>query len=200
MGKTFRHGMLPSANSLRAQKLPLLVLNDGPGMVHNNLLPLSNSAKNSGSSIILYNQLSNRHSTHLRATPPPPFWLIDHFISKLKILLSHLHISSEFDIFRHSWGGIFGMDYVLRRQPQNLRNIVLAHALASVSLWNQSTVQLMQAFLEEAQEVLMAQMADPLKYRIALDVYRTMHGCTPVKPVLAEAVASFDVTFSERGD
>jgi hypothetical protein len=52
----------------------------------------------------------------------------------------------------------------------------------------------MQTFPKEVQEGLAAQMADPVKYRIALDAFHAVHGCT-VKPVPAEVVTSFDAIF-----
>ncbi|KAI0791298.1 proline iminopeptidase [Abortiporus biennis] len=159
---------------------PLVALHGGPGLVHDYLVPLSTLAGNPEIPVILYDQIGNGKSTHLREKPKS-FWTIDLFIDEFINLLRYLQIEDEFHVYGHSWGAILGVEYELRRRPAGLRKLIISNSLASMELWNKSNMQLMQGFPKEVQEGLMVGLADIPKYLAALEKYHAVHGCV-VKP------------------
>ncbi|EMD34962.1 hypothetical protein CERSUDRAFT_85714 [Gelatoporia subvermispora B] len=176
---------------------PLIGLHGGPGLSHDYLVPLGDLTSK-GIPVILYDQIGNSRSTHLK-DKPPTFWTIDLFIDELINLLNHFGVSDAFDLIGHSWGGVLSIEYELRRQPAGLKHIILTNSLASVALWGQSNMQLMQSMPPDVQSGLQGGMKDPKKYEAALLVLHAKHGCT-VKPFPAEAKYSLDQVFGADGD
>ncbi|TFY68649.1 hypothetical protein EVJ58_g884 [Rhodofomes roseus] len=174
---------------------PLVVLHGGPGLTHDYMLPLSNLAT-VGIPVILYDQLGNGLSTHLREKPPT-FWTVDLFIDELISLLNHLSIQDSFDILGHSWGGILAGEFEVRRQPVGLRHIIFSNALASGKLYGQSERQLLQAFPKWVQEGMELDMEDPKKFYAALKVFYAKH-CCQIQPFPQEVTASFEAVFNEE--
>ena len=179
-------------------KPPLIVLHGGPGLVHNYLVPFSDLAVNASIPIILYDQIGNGKSTHLR-DKPPTFWTIDLFVDELQNVITHLGVADAFDLGGHSWGGILAAEYALRRKPASLRHLILTDSLASIQKWMQSTMQLLQAFPKEVQDGVKGGMKEPAKYYAALKKFHAVHGCTVV-PVPADHTYTLDMVFSEKGD
>ncbi|KAL6299313.1 proline iminopeptidase [Sparassis latifolia] len=176
---------------------PLVVLHGGPGLSHDYLLPLSDLA-NKSIPVVFYDQIGNARSTHIK-DKPPVFWNIDLFIDELVNLLSHFSIQDSFDLLGHSWGGVLGSEFEVRRQPPGLRHIIIADSLAASSLWNQSNMQLLQDMPKDVQEGMAGGMKDPTKFRAALAQFHAVHGCT-AKPFPKELAYSFDQVFGENGD
>ncbi|TFY68097.1 hypothetical protein EVJ58_g1188 [Rhodofomes roseus] len=176
---------------------PLLVLHGGPGLTHGYLLPLSDLAL-VGIPVILYDQIGNGASTHLRQKATE-FWTIDLFVAELVNLVKKLDIEKSYDILGHSWGGVLGAEYEVREQPKGLRHLVLSNALAAAEIRSRSVAQLAQAISREVQEGLAVRMKDPQRYYAALKALHAKHGCT-VQPTPPEVVRSFDCIFAEDGD
>ncbi|KAI0362157.1 proline iminopeptidase [Trametes cingulata] len=176
---------------------PLIALHGGPGLSHDVLLPLSDLADHS-IPVIFYDQIGNSRSTHLR-DKPPTFWTIDLFIDELENLLAHFKVQDGFSLFGHSWGGILGSEFEVRRQPAGLRKLILSDSLAASSLWNQSNAQLLQTFPKDVQEGMAAGMKNPKAFQAALREFHAHYGCT-VKPMPAEFIYSLDQVFGEHGD
>ncbi|RDX56731.1 proline iminopeptidase [Lentinus brumalis] len=176
---------------------PLVALHGGPGLSHDALLPISDLA---GTSIpvIFYDQIGNARSTHLK-DKPPTFWTIDLFIDELENLLKHFGVQDGFHVLGHSWGGILGCEFEVRRQPRGLQKLILADSLPAIDLWNASNAQLVQTFPKEVQEGLMGGMKDPKAFQGALREFHAHYGCL-VKPLPAEFIYSLDQVFGENGD
>lgn len=178
-------------------RTPLVALHGGPGLSHDYLVSLGDLT-NSGVPVILYDQIGNGHSTHLR-DKPKSFWTIDLFIDELVNLLTHFKIIDKFDIIGHSWGGMLGTEFEVRRQPAGLQRLILTNSLASMSLWNESNVLLRKNFPKDVQEGLEAGMSDPKRYTEALLKFHAVHGCT-IKPTLKEYLYSLERVFGPDGD
>ncbi|KAJ3553646.1 hypothetical protein NM688_g3496 [Phlebia brevispora] len=155
-------------------KPPIILLHGGPGLVHNYLVPFSDLTVNASVPVILYDQLGNGESTHLRQKPPT-FWTIDLFIDELENLIRHFGIQDAFDIAGHSWGW----------DPWRR--------------WMQSTMQLLQGFPEDVQEGMKVGMKEPERYYAALKRFHAVHGCT-LRPVPLEHTYTLDMVFSKDGD
>ncbi|KAH9948027.1 proline iminopeptidase [Amylocystis lapponica] len=161
-------------------------------------LPISDLAATASIPVIFYDQLGNGRSTHLREKPPT-FWTIDLFIDELVNLLSHLSISDSFSLLGHSWGGILGSEFEVRKQPAGLKRLVLTNSLAASSLWNMSNGQLLQSLPQEVQEGMAVGMRDPQLFYAALQQFHAVYGCTVV-PIPKEMVHTFDQVFGKNGD
>jgi proline-specific peptidase len=177
---------------------PLVVLHGGPGLCHNYLFPFSQLTEKYGVPVILYDQLGNAKSTHLKEKPLT-FWTIDLFIDELVNLLNHFNIQDGFDLVGHSWGGILASEFEVRRQPAGLKHLIIASSLAAYSLWNQSNGQLMQAFSDEVKQGLMGGMKEPEKFFDALKELHAVHGCV-TRPVPPEYWYTLDQVFGPDGD
>ncbi|KAI0635274.1 proline-specific peptidase [Trametes polyzona] len=177
---------------------PVIGLHGGPGLVHQAIAPLAHLAESRDIPVILYDQLGNGRSTHVRGKPAD-FWTIDLFVAELENLIAHLGIQDSFDLVGHSWGGVLGLEFELRKQPAGLRRLVLADSLPSFELWMQSVGQLLQAFPAEVQQGIVGGMADPKRYREALRALHAKHGCI-VQPTPADYEYALDATLGESGD
>jgi len=148
--------------------------------------------------VILYDQLGNGQSTHLKEKAPE-FWTIDLFIQELENLIKFFGIQDRFSILGHSWGGILASEFEVRKQPSGLKRLILADSLAASSLWQKSNVQLLQNFPQDVQEGIMAGMKDPEKFQPALQKFHAKHGCI-VKPVPEGYTYTLDQVFGADGD
>ncbi|TFK53824.1 alpha/beta-hydrolase [Heliocybe sulcata] len=177
---------------------PLIALHGGPGLVHDYLVPFADLLAQNNTPVILYDQLGNGRSTHLK-DKPPTFWTIDLFIDELVNLLRHLGIEDAFSIVGHSWGGILASEFAVRRQPEGLRRLILTDSLASSSLWNRANAELWQAFPDEVKAGMMKGMSDPKAFHEALLQFHAVHGCT-LRPIPKEYTDTLDQVFGENGD
>lgn len=176
---------------------PLIALHGGPGLSHDYMTPITDITTTDSIPVILYDQLGSGRSTHLR-DKSPSFWNINLFINELENLISYFKLTS-FDIIGHSWGGMLGLEFAIRRQPPGLRRLLLASAHPDMALWNQSNMQLMKGMDEDVQQGLMKGFADPQGYRAALDKFHAVHGCR-LQPFPKEFVTSLEMIFGENGD
>ncbi|KAK0442688.1 proline iminopeptidase [Desarmillaria tabescens] len=164
------------------------------GLSHDYLPPLSDLTTKFSILVNLYDQIGNTRSTHLQSKPPL-FWTVDLFIDELVNLLEHFHIQAGFDFLSYSWGGILGLKFEVRRQPDELRHLVLANSLADMEMWDASTGELSKAFPDDVQKGLAVGVADMEAYGNALKAFHKKHGCL-VDPWPEELVYSMDQSIS----
>ena len=176
---------------------PLVVLHGGPGLSHDYLIPIGDIS--SSRPVIFYDQIGNGRSSHIH-DKEKSFWRIDLFIDELVNLLEHFNIKEEFDLVGHSWGGMLGLEFEIRRKPAGLRRLVLSNSLASMEMWNKSNAQLVKAFPTWVQEGVAIGMKDLKASAPAMKEFRTKHGCR-VSPLPEEYVYTLDQLFSvDKGD
>ncbi|KAF7353345.1 Proline-specific peptidase [Mycena sanguinolenta] len=145
---------------------PLIVLHGGPGISHDYMIPLADLVSlSSTTAVIFYDQLGNGQSTRLRSKNTS-FWTIDLFIAELENVLTFFGVASCFNILGHSWGGTLASEFIVRRQPAGLRCLILANALASSKLRNESLAKLRPGLPEDSEE-----------YKAAMMVFWAKHGC-----------------------
>lgn len=197
-GETFQTYYKLYGDIVNRSKNPLIVLHGGPGLVHDYLVAHSDLATKHDTPVILYDQLGNGKSTHLK-DKAPEFWSLELFIAELENLIKHFGIQDGFDILGHSWGGILASEFEVRKQPPGLKHLILADSLAASSLWNQSNMQLLQTFPEDVQQGIAAGMKDPAKVWPALQKFHAVHGCI-VKPVPQEFVYTMEQVFGPAGN
>lgn len=181
-----------------AKRTPLVLLHGGPGLSHDYLVPFADLTANASIPVILYDQLGNARSTHLKEKEPT-FWTIDLFIDELENLLKHFKIEGAFDLAGHSWGGVLGSEFEVRRKPAGLKHLILSDSLASGKLWGEATRELIMGFPEEVGKGFAAGMKDPPAFLAALKAFHAVHGCT-VRPMPAEVTYTLDRVFGLDGD
>lgn len=164
-------------------------------MAHDYLIPVSDLQNTRP--VIFYDQLGNNRSTHL-PDKPKSFWTIDLFIDELVNLVDYFGISSRYDILGHSWGGMLASEFVIRRQPTGLRKLVIADSLCAMDLWNKSNKIFKEELPEEVQEDLKLGFKDKVRYRKALEIHYSRHGCTLNPPPKEIASAVLDPIFGDR--
>ncbi|PBK84032.1 proline-specific peptidase [Armillaria gallica] len=176
---------------------PLVVGHGGPGQ-YDYLLPLSDLATKFSTPIIFYDRIGNSRSTHLPSNPSS-FLTIDLFIDELVNLLEHLRIRDRFDLLGHSWGGILGLEFEVRRQPEGLRHLVLTSSLTDMGMWSASTGELSKAFPDDVQKGLAVGVADMEAYGKVLRMFHKKHGCL-MDPWPEELVYSMNQSISPSAD
>jgi L-proline amide hydrolase len=157
---------------------PLVLLHGGPGGTHDYLEPLL-ALGDAGRPVILYDQLGNGHSDHLREAPPE-FWSVELFKRELSCLLESLGIAGRYLLLGQSWGGMLALEHAIDR-PAGLLGMVIADSPASMPLWVEEANRLRTGLPADVQAVLSAHeeagtTASP-EYTNAVDAYNRRHVC-----------------------
>lgn len=119
---------------LKSGTRPLIVVHGGPAIPSTYLYAHEELYSSHGIPVVFYNQLGCGRSTHL-PNKPKAFWTVQLFMAELDTVISFLDISSDFDLYGHSWGAMLVSDYVATMQPKGLRRLVLADGPASMNLF-----------------------------------------------------------------
>ena len=137
-------------------KTPLIALHGGPGLTHDYLQVLSDLSDSQP--IILYDQIGNGRSSHLK-DKPASFWTIELFLEQLESLISYFHLNN-YDVLGHSWGGMLASEFAIT-QPNGLKQLVLSNSPSSSELWGKSQTELISTFPPSIQQALANGYADP---------------------------------------
>jgi proline-specific peptidase len=132
---------------------PLVVLNGGPGISHNYMLPHANLHKTHGRPVILYDQLGSGASTCLR-DKPAGFFTPALFVAELHNLIQHLRIGSDFDLLGQSWGVTLAIEYIAAHHPQGLKHLILTSGTASYPLWRAALADLRGRWPRDYQDIM----------------------------------------------
>ncbi|TFY81980.1 hypothetical protein EWM64_g2026 [Hericium alpestre] len=131
-----------------ATRPPLIVLHGGPGMGHNYMASIADLASSTPARpVVFYDQIGCGKSTHL-PLKSPEFWSVELFVAELENILAYLKIKI-FDLLGHSWGGVVASEYVVRRQPEGLRHLILSNSLANSKIRTRARRRLMLQLPED---------------------------------------------------
>ncbi|KAF8513348.1 proline iminopeptidase [Hysterangium stoloniferum] len=197
-GETFKTYFKLFGDMKTLSQTPLIVIHGGPGLTHDYLLNLAELSSKHAIPVILYDQLGNGLSTHLREKPST-FWSIDLFIDELSNLINYLGIQDKFDILGHSWGAILASEFEIRRQPHGFRRFISSNSHTAVSDWQKSVRQRTAVLPKEVQEGMQANFKDPLWFHTALTHFYPLHGCR-VQPYPDEYMHSLRQIHGPHGD
>ena len=157
---------------------PLVLMHGGPGGTHDYLEPLL-ALGESGRPVVLYDQLGNGRSDHLRDAPRE-FWTVELFKRELTCLLESLGIEDRYLLLGQSWGGMLALEHALER-PAGLLGMVVADSPASMPLWVEEANRLRTALPAEVQAVLSAHeregTTDSPHYMKAVDAFNQLYVC-----------------------
>jgi L-proline amide hydrolase len=169
----------------------VVLCHGGPGATHDYLLSLRALA-NDGRQVVLYDQVGNGNSKHMRDAPAD-FWTVDLFRRELRALVEHLGWSEGYHVLGQSWGGMLAMEHALQHPP-GLRSIVVADSPASIPLWVAEANRLRQDLPADVQEALTRHEAagstGSPEYREAMQVFYRRHVCR-LDPWPEELVRTF---------
>lgn len=119
---------------LKAGVRPVVVVHGGPAIPSTYLHDHAELHSSHGIPVVFYNQLGCGKSTHI-PNKPKSFWTVQLFMAELDRVISYLDISTDFDLYGHSWGAMLVSDYVATMQPKGLRRLILANGPASMNLF-----------------------------------------------------------------
>ena len=168
--------------NIRSKQTPLVVLHGGPGACYEYLLPLTDLLSDHGIPLVFYDQIGNGRSTHLpEKNGDEEFWTEELFCSELENLLNHLGLHErEFDLYGHSWGGMFGAGYAAM-VPRGLRKLVLSNTLASMETFKKGINALRAKLPRDVQDTLDRCERDgdyeSKEYESAVQVFYRRHLC-----------------------
>ncbi len=112
---------------LGEEGVPLLVLHGGPGAGHDYLNSLQKlSDKNP---VVFYDQLGCGKSD---IPDDVSLWSIDRFVDEVDIVRDALNLD-QIHLLGHSWGGWLAIEYLLTRNTDGVKSLVLASTSASAS-------------------------------------------------------------------
>ena len=158
-----------------AGKLPLVLLNGGPGAPHDYFEPLQDWAQ-SGRRIVLYDQLGSGDSDHPHDSA---LWTVDLFVDELRAVrealgLAHCHLLGQ------SWGGLLALEHALAH-PHGIASLTLADPLVSAPQWDAEAQRLRRELPAAVHAVLRhheaAGTTSSPEYEAALMVYYRRHVC-----------------------
>ncbi|KAJ7076113.1 proline-specific peptidase [Mycena belliarum] len=184
---------------LKSKGRPLIALHGGPGIMHQYILPLAELAASQGMPVIFYDQIgcgaSSKATTHPDLeNKPAEFWTAELFMAELDTVLAYFKVGGDYDLYGHSWGGMLAANYVISRNPQGLRRLVLSDAPASMELWAVGTNALLAEFPADFRAMLKkhedAGTTDSAEYQQGIQEFNEKHLCT-VKPWPADLVSAF---------
>ena len=175
-----------------AAKVPVVVLNGGPGATHDYCLAMANLARG-GRAVVHYDQIGCGNSTHLPEADPA-FWTVELFVEELRNLVASLGIGDRFHLLGQSWGGMLASELMVA-DAAGVVSLTLCDTPASMALFRQGTSELRAKLPPDVQEVLCrheeAGTTDSAEYDAAVQVFYRRHLCR-IQPFPSELQASFD--------
>ncbi|KAJ2929660.1 hypothetical protein H1R20_g7455, partial [Candolleomyces eurysporus] len=179
---------------LRPGVRPLIALHGGPGVNCTYLEILTDVTKSHPGPLIVYDQIGNGRSTHLREKMgDTDFWTVQLFIDELNNLIKKLDIT-EYDLLGHSWGGMLASSFVAQGAP-GLQKLVISSSPASMQLWIEAQEVWKAQLPKEVRETIEKHekdgTTDSKEYEEAVGVYYSRHLCT-LDPMPAPIASGFE--------
>ena len=158
-----------------AGKLPLVVLNGGPGVPHDYLEPLADWAS-SGRRIVFYDQLGSGASDHPH---DPSLWTVELFVAELRAVRAGVGLR-RCRLLGQSWGGLLALAHALA-YPDGIVSLTLADPLVSAPQWSAEAGRLRARLPADVRAVLArpeaAGTTGSPEYQAAMLVYYGRHVC-----------------------
>lgn len=134
--------------TLSSDRVPIIVINGGPGASHEYMLSLADLAARAP--VVFYDQVGSGAATHLpEKIGDTAFWTVQLFVDEFHNLVRHLKLEA-YDVVGHSWGAMLAMEIAVR-QPEGLRKLVVASGPASIGLWVETARKWLKTLPQEIQ-------------------------------------------------
>jgi proline iminopeptidase len=155
--------------------IPLLVVHGGPGASHTYLQPLEKLATKRP--IIFYDQLGCGNSDRPDDTS---LWTLERFTEELHQVRNYLSLDS-LHILGQSWGSSLAVEYMLTKQPEGVKSLVLSGALLSTSRWIEDQRAYIEQLSEQAKNAILhceqTGEYESQKYQDAMMEFYQKHVC-----------------------
>jgi len=211
-GETFKTGYR-TAGDIKSRR-PLVCLHGGPGMPSSYMDPFGHLQAEYGIPVVLYDQFGCGESqptdpediTRMeKINPKNDIWSLELFTDELDNLLQHLGITDDFDLLGHSWGGVLASQYTIDRQPEGLKNLILANTGPTVHDWCESSIQLIESGVHNFPRLhrnvlIFAENHEDLDTKLTKEEIADLQsrGITIESPEYQAAVAQFMFSFTLR--
>ncbi|MBC6447892.1 proline iminopeptidase-family hydrolase [Actinokineospora xionganensis] len=163
---------------LGGDRAPVVVCHGGPGLTHDYLSSLSSLAS-TGRAVVFYDQFGSGRSGHL-PDAPAEFWTVPLFLRELADLVEHLGIAGGHHVLGHSWGGMLGLEWAVRR-PAGLRSLIVADAFAASRTYTAEVAKLLAALPEDIRTTIerheAADTTESAEYQDAVRAFYRRHVC-----------------------
>ncbi|MFE0645049.1 proline iminopeptidase-family hydrolase [Streptomyces sp. NPDC058877] len=133
----------------RAGRLPLLVVNGGPGCSHDYLDDLGALHGETGRQVVFYDQIGCGRSDR---PDDPALWVMSTFVEEVAAVRAALGLD-RVHLYGHSWGSQIALEYVLTR-PAGLASLVLAGPIPSAPVYQAEVRRLKESLPAGVREVL----------------------------------------------
>ncbi|MFE0698782.1 proline iminopeptidase-family hydrolase [Streptomyces sp. NPDC058872] len=133
----------------RAGRLPLLVVNGGPGCSHDYLDDLGALHGETGRQVVFYDQIGCGRSDR---PDDPALWVMSTFVEEVAAVRAALGLD-RVHLYGHSWGSQVALEYVLTR-PAGLAGLVLAGPISSAPVYQAEARRLKESLPAGVREVL----------------------------------------------
>ncbi|HEY7573941.1 MAG TPA: proline iminopeptidase-family hydrolase, partial [Thermoanaerobaculia bacterium] len=130
-------------------KIKLLTLHGGPGGTHEYFECFEDFLPQRGIEFYYYDQLGSDYSDQPQ---DPSLWTIERFREEVEQVRRGLGLE-QFYLLGHSWGGMLGIEYVLK-YPQHVKGFVLSNMSASIQSYVEYVGKLRAALPKEVLAVL----------------------------------------------
>ena len=158
-----------------AGKLPLVLINGGPGAPHDSFEPLAEWAR-AGRRIVFYDQLGSGDSDHPH---DPSLWTVELFVAELHAVREALGLA-PCHLLGQSWGGLLALEHALAH-PRGIASLTLADPLVSAPQWEAEADRLRAGLPAGVQATLTRHEAagttDSSEYEAAMMVFYGRHVC-----------------------
>jgi L-proline amide hydrolase len=136
-----------------ADRAPVIICHGGPGATHDYVEPIG-ELERFGRACVLYDQLGNGNSDHLRDADPS-FWTAELFQRELTALADHLGVASRYHVIGQSWGGMLALLHGIERPP-GLLSLVVADSPGSVAAFVAGANELLETLPPDVVETIRA--------------------------------------------
>lgn len=155
--------------------IPLLALHGGPGASHHYLKPLADLTNERP--VIFYDQLGCGNSENPNDVA---LWNIERFVNELDQVIRALELK-EVHLLGQSWGAALAVEYLLTKQPQSIKSLILSGPLLSASRWVEDQKAHIDRLPEKAKKAIQqgeeSGIYDSKEYQDAMMVFYQKHLC-----------------------
>lgn len=135
--------------------IPILALHGGPGFPSTDLKPLEALATDRP--VVFYDQLGcgNSRLPDQDDHDYSSLWTKERFVEELTAVRQALNLE-EFHLFGLSWGGTLAAEYLITKNPNGVKSVVLASPMLSASRFQKDIAELFTQIAPDAQLVMQA--------------------------------------------
>lgn len=159
-------------------RIKVLLLHGGPAMTHEYMECFESFFPKEGFEMIEYDQLGSYYSDQ---PTDSSLWTVDRFVDEVEQVRKSLGLTPDnFYLLGNSWGGILGMEYVLK-YPDHAKALIVSNMMASAPDYGKYNLELQKQMDKGTVDSIMllqstGQIDNP-RYGALLEDYYHQHIC-----------------------